>query len=199
MPTRVGRRYTTSVDGQRNLKIAVYQGERDLVEHNRKLGEFILRGIPPMPAGLPQIEVHFYLDADGILKVKAQELRSHTAQEIVIKSQYGISEEEMAKMLLDSIQHAQEDMATRALLEARNEAQSIVLAADKFITQNQDWLTAEQQTRIRALRDELQATTQGTDKDAINRAMQTLNEYTNPLAHEALDRNVASSVKGQRL
>ncbi len=199
VPTRVGRRYTTSVDGQRNLKIAVYQGERDLVEHNRKLGEFILRGIPPMPAGLPQIEVHFYLDADGILKVKAQELRSNTAQEIVIKSQYGISEEEMAKMLLDSIQHAQEDMATRALFEARNEAQSIVLAADKFITQNQDWLSAGQQTRIRALRDELQATIQGTDKDAINRAMQTLNEYTNPLAHEALDRNVASSVKGQRL
>ncbi|MEM9991407.1 MAG: Hsp70 family protein, partial [Bacteroidota bacterium] len=80
VPTRVGRQYTTSVDGQKNLKIAVYQGERDLVEHNRKLGEFILRDIPPMPAGIPKIEIQFLLNADGILTVRAKELRSNVSQ-----------------------------------------------------------------------------------------------------------------------
>ncbi len=199
VPTRVGRKYTTSVDGQRNLKISVYQGERDLVEHNRKLGEFILRGIPPMPAGLPQIEIQFILDADGILRVKAKELRSDTEQEITIKSQYGISEEEMAKMLLDSIQNAESDLQTRALLEARNEANTILLSADKFIAQNRDWLTPEQVANIESMRDELKTTVQAEDKDAINRTMQALNEYTAPLAHEALDRNVAKAVAGKSI
>ncbi|MEO0790900.1 MAG: Hsp70 family protein, partial [Bacteroidota bacterium] len=89
VPARVGRKYTTSVDGQKNLKVAVFQGERDMVDDNRKLGEFILRDIPPMPAGIPQIEIVFYLDADGILRVKASELRSQTEQSVLIKSQYG--------------------------------------------------------------------------------------------------------------
>ncbi|MEL6357906.1 MAG: Hsp70 family protein, partial [Bacteroidota bacterium] len=127
VPTKVGRKYTTSVDGQKNLKVAVYQGERDMVQDNRKLGEFILRDIPPMPAGIPQIEIQFYLDADGILRVKAMENRSGTAQSITIKSQYGISEEEMAEMLIESLQHAEDDMAQRALVEARNEGENVLL------------------------------------------------------------------------
>ena len=116
VPARAGRNYTTSVDGQTNLKIAVYQGERDLIEHNRKLGEFILKGIPPMPMGLPKIEIQFILNADGILTVKATELRSNVAQEIEIKSSYGLSEEEMALMLLESIKHAETDMHALSLI-----------------------------------------------------------------------------------
>ncbi|MEM1214606.1 MAG: molecular chaperone DnaK [Bacteroidota bacterium] len=199
VPAKVGRQYTTSVDGQANLKISVFQGERDLVEHNRKLGAFILRGIPPMPAGLPKIEIHFYLDADGILKVKAQELRSGVAQEIEIRSQYGISEEEMAKMLIDSIQNAQGDMATRALLEARNEANSVLLATDKFLSQNADWMTEEQTAGVKQHAESLRQAVAGTDKDAINVAMETLNEYARPLAHEALDKNVAKAMKGEQV
>ncbi|MEO1438399.1 MAG: Fe-S protein assembly chaperone HscA, partial [Bacteroidota bacterium] len=107
VPIRAGRQYTTSVDGQVRLKIAVFQGERDLVASNRKLGEFILDGIPPMAAGMPKIEIHFILDADGILTVRAKELRSGVEQSIKVRSQYGISEEEMAKMLIDSIQNAE--------------------------------------------------------------------------------------------
>lgn len=136
IPVRVGRNYTTSVDGQTNLKVAVFQGERDLVEHNRKLGEFILRGIPPMAAGMPKIEIQFLLDADGILRVKAKELRSGVEQEVEIRSQYGISEEEMAKMLIESIQNAEKDVAIRGLLEARNEANNIILSSDRFLSQN---------------------------------------------------------------
>ncbi|MFN7119998.1 MAG: Fe-S protein assembly chaperone HscA [Saprospiraceae bacterium] len=199
IPTKVGRRYTTSVDGQRNLKIAVFQGERDLVEHNRKLGEFILKGIPPMPAGLPQIEIHFLLNADGILKVKAQELRSNVEQEIEVKPQYGISEEEMAKMLLDSIQHAQEDMAVRALLEAKNEANHILLSADKFLQQNQEILSEEEITTIKELVAVLHHTTNGKDKDLINKAIADLNNYTAPLAHRAMDKTIAEAMTGKKI
>ena len=124
IPSSVARNYTTSIDGQKNLKVAVYQGERDLVKDNRKLGEFILTDIPPMPAGIPKIEIQFLLDADGILKVKAAEQRSGQATEIQIKPSYGISEEEMALMLIDSMKNAESDMAQRVLLEARNEANS---------------------------------------------------------------------------
>ena len=199
VPTRVGRRYTTSVDGQANLKVAVFQGERDLVDHNRKLGEFILKGIPPMAAGIPQIEIHFYLDADGILRVKAQELRSGTEQAITIRSQYGISEEEMGKMLLDSIQNAREDMAARALLEARNEGNSLLSASAKFIQQNREWLSAEQITDIESRTEKLRATVAGTDKDAINAAMQELNTYSRPLAEIAMDHTIASAMKGKSI
>jgi molecular chaperone HscA len=199
VPMSVGRSYTTSIDGQRNLKIAVYQGERDLVEHNRKLGEFILKGIPPMPAGLPKIEIHFILNADGILKVKAKELRSGVEQSIDIKPQYGITEEEMAKMLVDSIQHAEEDMAVRALLEARNEANNILLSSDRFLDQNKDILTGEEKENIRRLAQALRFSTEGEDKDAINAAMEDLNQYTAPLAHRAMDIAVAEAMKGKKV
>lgn len=199
VPARMGRQYTTSIDGQTNMKIAVFQGERDLVAHNRKLGEFTLRGIPPMAAGLPKIEIHFILDADGILKVKAKELRSGVEQEVEIRSQYGISEEEMGRMLLDSIQNAQGDMAQRALLEARNEANNIVLSAHRFLEQNQAILTAEEKEKTTELTQLLAEAVKGEDKDLINKAMQALNEYTAPLAHKAMDIAVQNAMKGTKL
>ncbi|HRK83124.1 MAG TPA: Fe-S protein assembly chaperone HscA [Saprospiraceae bacterium] len=199
VPARVGRSYTTSVDGQRNLKVAVYQGERDLVAHNRKLGEFILRGIPPMPAGLPKIEIHFILDADGILRVRAKELRSGVEQEVEMRSQYGISEEEMALMLIDSIQNAQSDMAARALLEARNEARSVLLATDRFLIQNAELFSPEEKAQITAIAGELDAAVQGEDKDLINKVLEDLNTYSAPLAHRALEANVAQALKGNKV
>ncbi|MEM7574103.1 MAG: molecular chaperone DnaK [Bacteroidota bacterium] len=197
VPARVGRKYTTSVDGQKNLKVAVYQGERDMIADNRKLGEFVLRDIPPMPAGIPQIEILFYLDADGILRVKASELRSGTEQSVTIKSQYGITEEEMALMLLESLSHAEADMQQRALAEARVEAQNILQSTDKFLQQNESWLSPQQQGQLKQFAAQLKTATAGQDKDAINAQMEALNDYANPLAHEALDRNVASAIKGE--
>ena len=144
VPSSVGRSYTTSVDGQKNLKVAVYQGERDLVEHNRKLGEFVLAGIPPMQAGIPKLQIQFILDADGILNVKAKEERSGTATEVQIKSQYGISEEEMGRMLIDSIQNAEADIKVKQLIDARTEASSLVLAAKKFVEQNTSILSGDE-------------------------------------------------------
>lgn len=199
IPTRVGRRYTTSVDGQRNLKIAVYQGERDLIQHNRKLGEFILKGIPPMPAGLPKVEIQFILNADGILKVKAEELRSNVEQEIEVKPTYGISEEEMAMMLIDSIQNAADDLAIRSLLEARNEANNIILSAERFLVQNQEILNEEEIATTRSLTQALREAVAGTDKDGINQAMEALNTYTAPLAHRAMDVALLEAMKGKQI
>jgi len=199
VPSKAGRQYTTSVDGQKNLKIAVYQGERDLVEHNRKLGEFILRNIPPMPAGLPKIEVHFIVNADGILKVKAKELRSGTEQTIDIKPTYGISEEEMGRMLLDSIQNAQLDMGVRAILEAKNEANHILHSTDKFIAQHKEILTESALSGLLSLQSLLKTATAGTDKDLINEAIQNLNDYSAPIAHKVMDIVIQQAMKGQKV
>ena len=199
IPMKAARQYTTSIDGQSNLKVAVYQGERDLVQHNRKLGEFILRGIPPMPAGLPKIDISFYLDADGILRVKAKELRSNVEQEVTMKASYGLSDEEMALMLLDSIQNAASDLHIRSLLEARNEANNIVLAADKFLKQNEAILNEEEKATTLKLVEILRGSVAGDDKDAINAAMQSLNEYTEPLAHRAMDVNIGAAMRGKKI
>lgn len=199
VPMKAGRQYTTSVDGQTNMKIAVYQGERDLVQHNRKLGEFILKGIPPMPMNLPKIEIHFILNADGILTVRAKELRSGVTQQVEMKSAYGISEEEMALMLLDSIQNAKSDMEIRALLEAKNEANNVVRAAEKFLIQNTEILSDEEKTNTTALIEALKVVVVGEDKDLINKAMDDLNEYTKPMAHRAMDVNIKKAMAGANI
>ena len=199
VPASAGRNYTTSVDGQTNLKIAVYQGERDLIEHNRKLGEFVLKGIPPMPMGLPKIEIQFILNADGILTVKAKELRSNVEQEIEIKSSYGLSEEEMALMLLDSIKNAEGDMKARVLLEARNEGNNVYKSTLRFLKQNENILSDEEKAKTMEFAEALNKAIQGDDKDAINQAMESLNEYTSPLAHKAMDLNIKDALKGKKL
>ena len=199
VPMKAGRQYTTSVDGQTNMKIAVYQGERDLVQHNRKLGEFTLKGIPPMPMNLPKIEIHFILNADGILTVRAKELRSGVTQQVEMKSAYGISEEEMALMLLDSIQNAKSDMEIRALLEAKNEANNVIRSAEKFLVQNAEILSDIEKATTQELTNELKKAVEGEDKDAINKAMDNLNEFTKPLAHRAMDFNIKKAIAGAKI
>lgn len=199
VPARVARNYTTSIDGQKNLKIAVFQGERDLVENNRKLGEFILRGIPPMPAGIPKIEIAFIIDADGILKVRAKELRSDTMQEIEIRSAYGISEEEMGKMLLESIENAQSDIAEKAIREAINEANHIIKSTERFIQQNENFFDKETLNQLSKLKINLEQKIASRDKNIIEAAMADLNDFATPLAHEAMDQNIGAAIKGTKI
>src|SRR6185436_7384169 len=116
----------TQIDGQGSMRLSVLQGERDLVKDNRKLAEFNLTGIPGMPAGLPKVEVSFLVNADGILVVTAKELRSGIEQSIEVKPQYGLTDEEVEAMLMDSMVHAKEDMQKRALVEAQTEARQII-------------------------------------------------------------------------
>jgi molecular chaperone HscA len=199
VPHKAGRQYTTSVDGQTNLRISVYQGERDLVSHNRKLGEFILKGIPPMAAGMPKLEIQFILDADGILTVRAKELRSQTETRIEIKSTYGISEEEMALMLIDSIKNAESDIKTKAYIESVNEAKNILLSSEKFLIQNQALLTAEELASFNLYTDKLRKSVESGTKDDIELAMNELNEFSSPIAHRALDHNISIALKGTHI
>lgn len=199
IPTSAARQYTTSMDGQKNLKIAVYQGERDVVKDNRKLAEFILTGIPAMPAGFPKIEISFLLNADGILKVKAKELRSGLEQSIDIKPQYGLTDAEVERMLLDSITHARDDMRVRSLLEAQTEAQQVLQAAEKFLQTNAALLTDEEAKGMRVHMQALQISLQGKDKDVIHVKMDELNAYSQPFAHRVMDKAIAEAMKGKKV
>ncbi len=115
--------FTTGVDNQTAVDVHVLQGERELAADCRSLARFKLRGIPPMPAGLPRIEVRFQIDANGILSVSARELRTGVEQTIEVKPSYGLTDEEVERMLIDSFEHAEADFEARLLIEARNEAE----------------------------------------------------------------------------
>ncbi len=190
IPTRVGRQYTTQKDGQGSMRISVFQGERDLVKDNRKLAEFNLTGIPGMPAGLPKVEVQFLIDADGILIVKAKELRSGVEQSIEVKPQYGLTDQEVEQMLLDSITHAKDDMVTRALVEARTEGEQILDATEKFMTKNPDLLSKEEVLLTANAMQALQLALTMDDKNLIHNKIEELNEVTRPFAERAMDQAV---------
>ncbi|HEY1033180.1 MAG TPA: Fe-S protein assembly chaperone HscA [Flavipsychrobacter sp.] len=199
IPVKAGRQYTTQKDGQSGMRISVYQGERDLVQDNRKLAEFNLSGIPAMPAGLPKVEVNFLIDADGILKVTAAELRSGVATSIDVKPQYGLTDEEVERMLLDSLTHAKEDMQTRALVEASTEAEQMIDTTEKFVAKHRELLSeaelATTQTHLQQLRDAIAAK----DKDRVQKETEQLNEVTRPFAERVMDAALKDAMKGKKI
>ena len=199
IPTKVGRQYTTHKDGQSDMRISVYQGERDMVKDNRKLAEFSLKGIPGMPAGFPKVEVSFMINADGILVVRAKELRSGVAQEIEVKSQFGITDEEVEKMLLESITHAKEDIQVRALVEARTEGEQILDVTEKFIAKNNGMLTQPELMATAEAMQALQLALTMDDKNLIHAKIEILNETTKPFAERAMDMAVSGALKGKRI
>src|SRR5258706_8976363 len=133
IPATGSEMFTTAVDNQTAVDIHVLQGERELVADNRSLYRFKLRGIPPMPAGLPRVQVQFQIDASGILSVTARELRTEIEQTIEVKPSYGLTDEEVERMLLESFEHAEADYAARLLIEAKNEAESVVMHTEKSL------------------------------------------------------------------
>ncbi|MGE5107859.1 MAG: Fe-S protein assembly chaperone HscA [Sphingobacteriales bacterium] len=199
IPTKVGRQYTTQKDGQSGMRISVYQGERDLVKDNRKLAELILTGIPAMPAGLPKVEISFLINADGILVVNAKELRSGVGQSIEVKPQYGLTDEDVEKMLMDSIAHAKQDMAARAITEAKTEAEQIIQSTLSFISKNKEYLTVieitETEKAIKALQDVLA----GDDKDLIHSRIEQLNDLSRPYAERLMDSAISLAMKGKHV
>jgi molecular chaperone HscA len=197
IPTKAGRQYTTQKDGQSGIQIAVYQGERDLVKDNRKLGAFTLTGIPSMPAGLPKVDVSFLINADGILQVSAKELRSGVSQSIDIKPQYGLTDEEVEQRLMDSITHAKEDIATRALVEARTEAEQILSVTEQFLTKNATILTKEELMASANAMQSLQLAITMEDKHLIQTKTEELNDITRPFAERAMDQAISGALKGK--
>jgi molecular chaperone HscA len=199
VPTKAGRQYSTSIDGQVNMKIAVYQGERDLVKENRKLAEFDLRGIPAMPAGLPKVDINFLLNADGILTIEAIELRSGVKQHIEVKPTYGLKDEEVEQMLLDAVTHAKDDVAQRMVIEAKTEGEQMVYTAERFLNKNGNFLNEEETIKTLALIADLKNQVGTTNKDAILGAIDALNEFTRPFAERLMDAAVSQAMKGKEI
>jgi Fe-S protein assembly chaperone HscA len=199
IPTKAGRQYTTSKDGQVNMKIAVYQGERDLISENRKLAEFELKGIPAMPAGFPKVDINFILNADGILKIQAIELRSGVKQEVEVKPAYGITDDVVEQMLMDSITHAQDDVNQRMLIEARTEAEQMVYTVERFLEKNGSLLSAEEIAETHLHLTALKAALSAGEKDLIHAKIDELNDFTRPFAERVMDVAISTAMKGKSI
>lgn len=199
IPTKAGRQYTTQKDGQTGMIISVYQGERDLVKDNRKLASFTLGGIPAMPAGLPKVDVSFLINADGILVVRAKELRSGTEQIIEVKPQYGLTDAEVEQMLLDSLHHAKDDMQQRALVEAQTEGKILLETTETFLQKNNGFLTTDELEATKHAMEHLKKVISGSDKDAIQNAIETLNTLSRPYAERLMDEAVQHAMKGKKI
>jgi len=200
IPASATEHFTTGVDGQTNVAIHVVQGERELAADCRSLARFDLKGIPPMSAGLPRIEVKFLIDADGILQVSAREQRSGQQAQIEVKPTYGLTDEQVESMILDSFDNAEADFAKRLLIEARHEADTILAKVDQAKT-NSAWgqLRGEEISTIDAARNHLTAVKSGDDFGAIREATLALDKSTHRLAELMMDAAVTSAIRGKTM
>ncbi len=200
IPASATQHYTTQVDGQSNVAIHVLQGERELAKDCRSLARFDLKGIPSMPAGLPRVEVRFMIDANGILHVTAREQRSGKEAEISVQPSYGLTDEQVESMILDSFDYAEEDFRQRQLIEARNEANTILGALEKG-RNNPAWqqLTSDERKQIDKLERGLRSLMSRDDYQAIRKAIDALNQGTTRLAEMMMDTAVASALKGKTM
>jgi Fe-S protein assembly chaperone HscA len=197
--------FTTGVDNQTAIEIHVLQGERELADDCRSLGRFELRGIPPMPAGLPRVEVLFQIDADGILTVAARELRTGIEQRIEVRPSYGLTESEVEQMLIESFEHAEADFEARLLIEARNEAEAVVHATEKSLRRSDfkaivgDEIDARELARIGESLAATKAAMAGTDREAVQQRTHELNHATRHLAELMMNRSVREALAGRNV
>jgi molecular chaperone DnaK (HSP70) len=179
--------FTTSVDGQTVVDLHVVQGERELAKDCRSLARFELRGIDPMPAGLPKIEVTFLIDANGILQVQARELRTGKAASIEVKPTYGLTDTDVDRMVEDSFTYAEADVETRLLIEARNEADTVLTHVERALRQGARLLGADERRAIDSAVAALRQAREGQDRDAIRERTTDVNHATEPLAERMMD------------
>jgi len=200
IPASATQFYTTQIDGQANVAIHVLQGERELAKDCRSLARFDLKGIPPMAAGIPRVEVKFLIDANGILNVSAREQRSGKQAEIQVQPSYGLTDEQVEGMILDSFDNAEEDFRRRQLIEARNEVGTIVAALEKG-KKSPAWshLTSNEKKQIAKLEKALAAVNAEDDYQAIRKAIDALNHGTMRLAELMMDTAVSSALKGKNM
>jgi molecular chaperone HscA len=196
LPTAAAQVFTTFKDGQTGLDVHVLQGERELVEDCRSLSRFTLGGIPPMTAGMARVEVRFQVDADGILSVSAKEQSTGATQSITVKPSHGLTDEEIENMLLDSIDHAEDDIQVRQVREQRVEAERVLTEAQRQLGQHASLVEADERARIEAAMARVREVAQGQDSQAIKDAIHALDEGCKPFVERIMNQAVTQVVAG---
>jgi Fe-S protein assembly chaperone HscA len=197
--------FTSFADNQTAVDVHVLQGERELAADCRSLARFRLRGIPAMPAGMPRIEVRFQIDANGILSVSARELRTGVEQTIEVKPSYGLTEQEVERMLIDSFEHAEADFEARLLIEARNEAETVILATEKSLRRPDfEQVAAEslepgERAAIESALADAKRAIGGDDRAVIQQKTEALNQATRHLAEVVMNRSVREALAGKNV
>ncbi len=198
IPTSAREMFTTSVDGQTVVDMHVVQGERELARDCRSLARFELRGVDPMPAGMPKIEVTFLIDANGILQVTAKELRTGKAAAIEVTPTYGLSETEIERMVEESFTHAEADVEARLLVETRNEADTVITHVERALRQAGELVDAGEREGIRTALEELRAARATDDRDRIHEKTTALNRATEHLAAVMMDAALKGALGSKR-
>ena len=198
IPTSAKEMFTTFVDGQTSVDIHILQGERELARDNRSLARFQLR-IPPLPAGVPRVEVTFMIDANGILSVTARDVRTGEAQSIEVKPSYGLSDQEVERMIRDSFVHAQQDIKERQRIEAMTEAESILKATEKALARADGLATPEELAAIRLAMANLKSAMAGTGHRPIRQAIESLDKASYSVAEKLMNSTLEGALKDKNL
>ena len=196
VPTKKSQVFSTAADNQTAVTIRVFQGEREMANDNKLLGQFDLVGIPPAPRGMPQVEVTFDIDANGIVHVSAKDLATQKEQSIKITASSGLSKEEVEKLVKDAQAHTDEDKKRRKTAEAKNQADSLIYQTEKNLSEHGDKIAAEDKTKIEEAVTALKKALEGTDPEAIESATQTLTTASHKLAEEMYKKASASTATG---
>ncbi len=198
IPASSKEMFTTYVDGQTGVDIHILQGERELVKDNRSLARFRLK-VPPLPAGVPRIEVTFLIDANGILNVTARDIRTKQSQSLEVKPSHGLTDDEVERMIGESFQFAADDLKARQLIEARTEADAILTATDKALKRGGSLIRQEELATIRATLSSLEAVKKGDDHKAIRAKIAETEQVTHHLAEVLMDDSLKQALKNKKL
>ncbi|MDD9939272.1 MAG: Fe-S protein assembly chaperone HscA [Myxococcales bacterium] len=199
IPAAAAQVFTTYADNQTGFDLHVLQGEREMAEDCRSLARFTLNGIPPMPAGMARLEVRFSVDADGLLDVSASEQTTGIEQHVEVKPSYGLSDEEVERMLLDAYEHAEHDMTARALREQRVEAQRILDATAQALERDAALLEEGERETIEAAMEAVHAAAAGDDHRVVQSRIEDLDRIGKPFAGRRMDRSIQQALSGQKL
>jgi molecular chaperone HscA len=197
IPAAAAQVFTTYADNQTGFELHVLQGERELAADCRSLARFTLKGIPPMPAGMARLEVRFAVDADGLLQVSAREQTTGVEQQIEVKPSYGLADEDIERMLRDAYDHAEADVATRALQEERTEAERICSATEKALTTDAALLELGEDQAIRKALAAVREAARGTQSSTIHACIEALDQISKPFAGRRMDRSIARALSGR--
>jgi len=199
IPTQQKETYTTFMDNQTGVVINVYQGEREFVKDNRSLAQFILKGITPQPAGMPKIEVSFIIDTDGILRVRAKDLKTNKEQEIEVKPSYGLTDNEVEAMIIAGLKNARADMKERTFIETKTDAERLIHAVEKVLETRKEAITKEESGNINSMLKDLKAAIEAKNTELVKQIQEKLDKETEPLAHRIMDDSINKALKDKSL